>query len=364
MLTSLVEHEGASVAAGQLVARVSELDNYRVEATLSDFHARLLTPGQAVRVEQNGEVLPGTVHTILPEIQNGTIKLLVDLAQPGSPLLRNKMRVDVAHRHRAPGRHARHRQRPRIQRPRPAAGVRRCATAWPARRTLDLGAATASWSKSWPARGPASASSCPTPALSRTSTASGSHPNPPKTETTMIRLSKVSKTYRTDKIETLALKDIDLMSKQGEFVALMGPSGCGKSTLLNLIGLLDRPGPGSVSVDGAALTSYRDKEVAKLRNRTFGFIFQSFHLIPDLRVIDNVELPLLYRSVPGAERRRLAREALERWASARAWTTIRTSCRAASSSAWRSRARSSASRRCCSRTSRPATSTARCQWSS
>lgn len=95
MLTSLIEEEGASVAAGQLVARVSDLDDYRVEATLSDYHARLLAPGQAVRIEQNGQVLAGTVHTILPEIQNGTIKLLVDLDQPHNKLLRNKMRVDV-----------------------------------------------------------------------------------------------------------------------------------------------------------------------------------------------------------------------------------------------------------------------------
>lgn len=95
MLTWVVEEEGASVAAGQLVARVSELNNYRVEASLSDFHARLLAAGQAVRVEQNGTVLAGTVHTILPEIQNGTIKLLVDLAEPRNPQLRNKMRVDV-----------------------------------------------------------------------------------------------------------------------------------------------------------------------------------------------------------------------------------------------------------------------------
>jgi putative ABC transport system ATP-binding protein len=128
----------------------------------------------------------------------------------------------------------------------------------------------------------------------------------------MIRLNKVSKTYRTDKIETLALKDIDLHIGRGEFVAMMGPSGCGKSTLLNLIGLLDRPGAGSVQIDGKAIASYRDREVAQLRNRTFGFVFQSFHLIPDLRVIDNVELPLLYRSMPGSERRKLAREALER----------------------------------------------------
>ena len=95
MLTWLVEEEGASVAAGQLVARVSELNNYRIEASTSDFHARQLAPGQPVRVEQNGDVLAGTVHTILPEIQNGTIKLLVDLAEPRNPHLRNKMRVDV-----------------------------------------------------------------------------------------------------------------------------------------------------------------------------------------------------------------------------------------------------------------------------
>jgi putative ABC transport system ATP-binding protein len=128
----------------------------------------------------------------------------------------------------------------------------------------------------------------------------------------VIKLSKVSKTYRTDKVETLAIKDIDLHVKKGEFVCMMGPSGCGKSTLLNLIGLLDRPGEGMVHVDGVPVKTYRDKQVAQLRNSTFGFIFQSFHLINDLRVIDNVELPLLYRNMGGAERRKLAREALER----------------------------------------------------
>jgi putative ABC transport system ATP-binding protein len=128
----------------------------------------------------------------------------------------------------------------------------------------------------------------------------------------MIRLDKVSKTYRTDKVETLALKDIDLTVERGEFVAMMGPSGCGKSTLLNIIGLLDRPSAGGIAVDGIPIKRYADRQLARLRNSTFGFIFQSFHLIPDLRVIDNVELPLLYRSMGGAERRRLAREALQR----------------------------------------------------
>ncbi len=128
----------------------------------------------------------------------------------------------------------------------------------------------------------------------------------------MIRLENISKTYQTDKVETLALKNINLHVRKGEFLSIMGPSGCGKSTLLNVIGLLDQPGTGTISVDGAPVKSYRDRDVARLRNQTFGFIFQSFHLINDLHVIDNVELPLLYRKVSAAERRRRAREALEK----------------------------------------------------
>jgi putative ABC transport system ATP-binding protein len=128
----------------------------------------------------------------------------------------------------------------------------------------------------------------------------------------MIKLENVSKTYRTDKVETLALKDISLHVKKGDFLSIMGPSGCGKSTLLNVIGLLDQPGAGSVQVDGAPVKSYKDKEVARLRNRTFGFIFQSFHLIQDLSALDNVELPLLYRKMSSSERRRRAQAALER----------------------------------------------------
>jgi putative ABC transport system ATP-binding protein len=128
----------------------------------------------------------------------------------------------------------------------------------------------------------------------------------------MIKLDNVSKTYRTDKVETLALKDITLHVKKGDFLSIMGPSGCGKSTLLNVIGLLDTPGSGSVQVDGKAVTSYRDRDVARLRNETYGFIFQSFHLINDLSALDNVELPLLYRRMSSAERRRRAKAALER----------------------------------------------------
>ena len=128
----------------------------------------------------------------------------------------------------------------------------------------------------------------------------------------MIKLENVSKTYRTDKVETLALKDISLHVKKGEFLSIMGPSGCGKSTLLNVIGLLDAPGTGAVHVNGKHVASYRDRDVARMRNETYGFIFQSFHLIGDLAVLDNVELPLLYRKMPAGERRRRARAALDR----------------------------------------------------
>ncbi len=128
----------------------------------------------------------------------------------------------------------------------------------------------------------------------------------------MLNLENINKTYQTDKIETIALKDINLKIKKGEFVSIMGPSGCGKSTLLNIMGLLDAPSNGLIKIAGQAIQSYKDKHVAGLRNNNIGFIFQSFHLIQDLRVIDNVELPLLYRKISARERRRLANEALER----------------------------------------------------
>lgn len=128
----------------------------------------------------------------------------------------------------------------------------------------------------------------------------------------MIKLEQISKTYQTDKVETLALQGIDLHVREGEFVSIMGPSGCGKSTLLNVMGLLDRPNSGKISVAGKSVDSYRDKHVANLRNEMFGFIFQRFHLVNDLRVIDNVELPMLYRPAPVGNVRKLARQALEK----------------------------------------------------
>ncbi|MCB9276554.1 MAG: ABC transporter ATP-binding protein [Lewinellaceae bacterium] len=126
----------------------------------------------------------------------------------------------------------------------------------------------------------------------------------------MISLQQVEKVYRTKTVETLALNNINLHVDKGEFLSIMGPSGCGKSTLLNIIGLLDEPSKGEVAIAGKPVHNFRDKELARLRNEKIGFVFQSFHLINDLSVADNVELPLLYRNVSARERRRLAEEAL------------------------------------------------------
>ena len=128
----------------------------------------------------------------------------------------------------------------------------------------------------------------------------------------MIRLHNVEKVYRTEKIETLALNNINLEIQEGEFVSVMGPSGCGKSTLLNVMGLLDVPTQGTVQLNGSPIVARSDKVLARIRNQEVGFIFQTFHLISDLTVVDNVEIPLLYRRMSGSKRRQLALKALDR----------------------------------------------------
>jgi len=128
----------------------------------------------------------------------------------------------------------------------------------------------------------------------------------------MIKLENISKIYRTREIETLALDRIDFSVKEGEYVSIMGPSGCGKSTLLNIIGLLDEPDNGHVELDNQLIMSYDDKKTARMRNQMVGFIFQSFHLIKELNVYDNVELPLIYRKTQASERKKLVMESLEK----------------------------------------------------
>ncbi len=128
----------------------------------------------------------------------------------------------------------------------------------------------------------------------------------------IIKLTSVNKIYRTDEIETQALENVNLTVQKGEFLSIMGPSGCGKSTLLNIIGMLDTPTSGVVEINGTNVEKMKDKEQAAFRNKNLGFVFQSFHLINSLNVLDNVELPLLYRKMSAKERTRLAKEVLER----------------------------------------------------
>src|SRR5215471_11138590 len=128
----------------------------------------------------------------------------------------------------------------------------------------------------------------------------------------LIHLDDVKKVFYTDEVDTHALSGVHLSIQKGEFVSITGPSGCGKSTLLSILGLLDSPTGGQYWLDGRAVHELLPLERAQIRNRQIGFIFQSFNLIGDLTVGENVELPLLYRGVPNAEREKRVTQALER----------------------------------------------------
>lgn len=119
----------------------------------------------------------------------------------------------------------------------------------------------------------------------------------------MIKLQGLSKVYRTDDIETVALNEVNIDIEAGEFVAIMGPSGCGKSTLLNVLGMLDTPDSGNYYFDGADISNYSENQLSELRKRSIGFVFQSFNLIDELSVEENVELALLYHNIPSNERK-------------------------------------------------------------
>lgn len=140
---------------------------------------------------------------------------------------------------------------------------------------------------------------------------SGSYTTTSQGRVSMITFANVRKLYRTSDVETTALSDVSLTIKQGEFVAVMGPSGCGKSTLLNIAGLIDSPTSGSYLLAGDDVSGYSESRLTQLRKQVVGFIFQSFNLIDDFTVFENVELPLLYRGVPRNSRRTRVREVLE-----------------------------------------------------
>ena len=128
----------------------------------------------------------------------------------------------------------------------------------------------------------------------------------------MIKTTNLQKIFRTEDVETWALHDVTLEIKEGEFVAIMGPSGCGKSTLLNILGLLDNPSNGTYELNGVEVSKYSEAERTNLRKGVIGFVFQSFNLIDELNVYENIELPLLYMGVPKEERKRRVEETMKR----------------------------------------------------
>jgi putative ABC transport system ATP-binding protein len=128
----------------------------------------------------------------------------------------------------------------------------------------------------------------------------------------MLKMSRLSKVYRTEMVETYALRDFNLEVKPGEFVAVTGPSGSGKTTFLTIAGLLEGHSSGRYELDGVDVSGLGDDKRSRIRNEKIGFIFQAFNLIPDLNVLDNIEVPLRYRGMKAAERQRRARQALER----------------------------------------------------
>ena len=130
----------------------------------------------------------------------------------------------------------------------------------------------------------------------------------------MIKTVALEKIFRTEEVETLALNKVSREVKEGEFVAIMGPSGCGKSTLLNILGLLDNPTSGEYYLNGIEVSRYTEAQRTKLRKGIIGFVFQSFNLIDELNVYENIELPLLYMGVSAAERKKKVQEAMERMA--------------------------------------------------
>jgi putative ABC transport system ATP-binding protein len=132
------------------------------------------------------------------------------------------------------------------------------------------------------------------------------------TRETLIRMTGVGKVFLTDEVETHALADVHLEIRRGEFVSIAGPSGCGKSTLLSIMGLLDEPSSGQYVIGDSPVESLSARERARLRNLTIGFVFQSFNLIGDLTVFENVELPLVYRQMRPTQRKEWAREALQK----------------------------------------------------
>ena len=314
VLTWVVSQEGALVRRGDVIARIADLTSFRVDATVSDIHAGRLRTGMPAVVRVNDE----------------------DLARHGHRGASRRSRTACCQLHRRAGRTVPRRlaaracastcsSSPIASRARCASSAGRSPTTPRAsafvvrgdravRVPIELGLSGVDDVEllSGAAEGDeliiSDMQRLPAPERSAASSSQVTGHE----DFDMIQLHGIEKVYRTDRIETVALADVNLDVGEGEFISIMGPSGCGKSTLLNLIGLLDAPTSGTVQINGSPIATYRDRALAAIRNKEIGFVFQTFHLVSDLSVLDNVQIPLLYRRMSNAERRKLAEAALDR----------------------------------------------------
>jgi putative ABC transport system ATP-binding protein len=333
VLTWVMTSEGAAVRRGDQIARIADLSSFRVDATVSDVHAGRLAAGMPASVQIGEARLQGTISTVHPAVQDGAIRFDVVLQNPSDSRLRPNLRVDVhaitASKPAAlrvprgtfagtdgstwafrPARRSR-RAHSDSSRPRRFRDVRSHRRTSRRRRSHRLGHVRLHASP-----GGHGSMSTQQPGMrpefdSAAATATVAVPGTPR-PAAMVALAGVEKVYRTQRIETVALSNVNVEVGTGEFISIMGPSGSGKSTLLHIIGLLDVPTKGSVALGGEPVSEWGDTRLAQLRNRQIGFVFQTFHLIADLDVLDNVELPLIYRNLSASSRRELAKAAVER----------------------------------------------------
>ena len=328
---------GQQVAQGTNVARVADPNRLKAELRIAETQARDLTIGQLASVDTRNGIIAGKVIRIDPAAQNGTVTVDVELSGELPRGARPDLSVDgtvelerlenvlyvgrpaFGQENSAVGLFLR---RPRDQRGRPRAG-----TARPQFGEHDRGEGRREGRRSAGAvghvrlgrvrpraaaveQGSRAGSASPTP---------GPGPGPciegvtmSESAQSLIRLDGIKKVFLTDEVETHALSGIHMEIKQGEYVAISGPSGCGKSTLLAILGLLDSPTDGKYWLNGQEVAELPMSQRARVRNREIGFIFQSFNLIGDLTVFENVELPLIYRGMKSNERRERVNAALER----------------------------------------------------
>ena len=314
---------------------VVDLSTYEVEIRIPEAYADEIGPGTRVEIDYAGRKFPGTLTAVSPEVRESQVEGTVVFAT--APASRGAAPE--------PARLGAARARPPPERaqgaPRTVPGERRRAQGVRARRR-PRHVARHPHRRHERRRGgdPRRAGRRRPDPSHRHATVPGrrDRPGPPiGEENIVLKMENVTRIYRTGLVETRALRDFSLTVEEGEFVTITGPSGSGKTTFLNVAGLLDTFDQGTYFLDGLDVSRLSDAQMSRIRNEKIGFIFQSFNLIPDLDVFDNIDVPLRYRKLSGKERKeRIERAATPGGALVARCATCRRSSRAASSSAWRS----------------------------